>query len=138
MYWTGGGGLMHLSILSWRFINQYPTQYSFQATGCFPHITIVETMDSGEMKMILVAMTIINSMKKYLPKQGSNQRPPGLKSGTLSTELWRSASSLMYCTKVILNPKRYIRFNLSPDKASFLHVCSTGRLKHHGRMSDCS
>ena len=52
------------------------------------HITIVETMDSGERGMNPVLMTIINPPKKYLLSQGSNQRPSVLKSATLPTELW--------------------------------------------------
>ena len=28
---------VHLSMLSWSSLNQYSTQYSFQATGCFSH-----------------------------------------------------------------------------------------------------
>ena len=39
-----------------------------------------------------VAMTIINPRKEYWPSQGSNQRFPVLKSATLPTELWGSAS----------------------------------------------
>ena len=38
-----------------------------------------------------VAMTIINPRKEYWPSRGSIQRPPVLKSATLSTELWGSA-----------------------------------------------
>ena len=38
---------VHLSMLSWSYLNQYSAQYSFQATGCFP-TTIVKTMGSGE------------------------------------------------------------------------------------------
>ena len=39
------------------------------------HITIVETMDSGERRKNHVTMTIINPRKEYWPSQGSNQRP---------------------------------------------------------------
>ena len=38
-----------------------------------------------------VVMTITNPRKELWPSQGSNQRPPVLKSGTLPTELWSSA-----------------------------------------------
>ena len=44
-------------------------------------------MDSGERGMNPVTMTIINPWKDYCPSQGSNQRPPVLKSATLPTEL---------------------------------------------------
>ena len=56
-----------LCMLSRYYFNQYSTQYSFQATGCFPHLTIVETTDSGQRKMNPVAMTIINPRKGYRP-----------------------------------------------------------------------
>ena len=52
------------------------------------HITIVETMDSSEIGMNPVAMTIINPQKEYWPSHRSNQRPPVLQSATLPTELW--------------------------------------------------
>ena len=42
-------------------------------------------MDSAER-----GMTIINFWKEYWLSLGSNQRPPVLKSATLSTELWGS------------------------------------------------
>ena len=45
-------------------------------------------MDKGERGMNPVAMTIINPQKEYWPTQGSNQRPPVLKSAMLQTELW--------------------------------------------------
>ena len=51
---------VHLSMLSWSSFSQYSLQYSFQATGCFPNITIVETTDSSER-----GMTIINPWKEY-------------------------------------------------------------------------
>ena len=57
------------------------------------HITIVETTDSGERGMNPVAMTIINPRKEYWPSRGSNQRLPVLKSATLPTELWGSATN---------------------------------------------
>ena len=56
------------------------------------HITIVETVDSGERGMDPVAMTIINPRKEYWPSHGSNQQPPFLKSTMLLTELWGLAS----------------------------------------------
>ena len=52
-----------------------------------------ETTDRGERGMNPVAMTIINPLKGYWPSRGSNQQPPVLKSTTLPTELWGSASS---------------------------------------------
>ena len=48
-------------------------------------------MDSGEREMNPVAMTSINSRKEYWPSQGSNQRPPVLKSAKLPTQLRGSA-----------------------------------------------
>ena len=54
-------------------------------------MTIVETTDSGERKINLVAMTIINPQKEYWPSRGSSQLPPVLKAATLPTELWGSA-----------------------------------------------
>ena len=56
-------------------------------------------MDNGEKGMNLVAMTII---KEYLPSWGSNQRPPILKSATLTTELWGSAlmDKIFYWSKL--------------------------------------
>ena len=48
------------------------------------YLTNVETTDSGERGMNPVTMT----QKEYEPSQGSNQRPPVIKSATLPTELW--------------------------------------------------
>ena len=42
-----------------------------------------------------VAMTIINPRTEYLPRRGSNQRLPVLKSATLPTELWGSAHNVL-------------------------------------------
>ena len=39
-----------------------------------------------------ITMIIINPRKEYWPSRESNQRPPVLKSATLPTELWGSAS----------------------------------------------
>ena len=55
------------------------------------HITVVETKNSSEREMNPVAMTIINPEIEYWLSQGSNQRPPVLKSGKLPTELWSPA-----------------------------------------------
>ena len=52
-------------------------------------ITIVETMASSEGGRNPLALTIINYGKEYWLSQGSNQQPPVLKSGMLSTELCR-------------------------------------------------
>ena len=60
----------------------------FQSHWLLSHITIVPTMDSSERGMNPVEMTIINPRKEYWPSQGSNQRPPVLKSAMLQTELW--------------------------------------------------
>ena len=82
---------LHLSKLSLHSFNQLSAQYSLQTffPSCWlpSHIIIVETMDNGERGMNPVAMTIINLQKEYWPSQGSNQRPPVLKSCTLPTEL---------------------------------------------------
>ena len=51
------------------------------------HITIVETTDSGERGIKLVAMSIINPWRECWLSQGSNQQPPAHKSATLLTEL---------------------------------------------------
>ena len=51
-------------------------------------------MDSGKRGINPVAMTIINPRKEYWPSRRSNQRPPVLKTATLPTELWDSASQL--------------------------------------------
>ena len=40
------------------------------------HITIVESMESGEGGMNSVTITIFNHKKEYLQSRGSNQRPP--------------------------------------------------------------
>ena len=72
----------HLYMLSWSAFHQYFTQYSFQATGCFP-TTIVEKMDSGERGINLIAMIIVRPWREYWLSHGSNQRPPVLKPRTL-------------------------------------------------------
>ena len=54
----------------------------FSSHWLLSHITIVETTESGERGINLVAMTIVNPRKEYWPSQGSNQRPPALKSCT--------------------------------------------------------
>ena len=95
----------HLSLLSWSSFNQYSRTIFFSSHWLRSHITIVETTDSDERGMNPVAMTIINSRKKYWPSLGSNQRPPVLRSATLPTELhvWGSAciSSLMKIVNLI-------------------------------------
>ena len=49
---------------------------------------MVETTESGKRGMNRVTMTVISPRKENRPSRGSNQRPPVLKSATLSTELW--------------------------------------------------
>ena len=49
-------------------------------------------MDSVEGGMNPVTLTIINPRREYCPCQGLNQQPPVLKSCTLLTELWDSAT----------------------------------------------
>ena len=63
-------------------------------------------MDSGERGMNSVAMTINNPRKEYQPSQGSNQRPPVLKS--LPTEQWGSA----YFQKETIKQCFYAAFNI--------------------------
>ena len=79
--------------------NHYSAQYSFH--WLLSHITIVDTTDSGERGMNPVAMTIINPRKEYWPSQGSNQRPPVLKSATLLTELWDLAAFQLKTVKTM-------------------------------------
>ena len=79
--------LVHLSMFSWSSFNQYSTQYSFQATGCFPTKPLSKQWRAVS-GMNSVAMTIINPLKEYWQSSGLNQRPPVLKSATLPTELW--------------------------------------------------
>ena len=43
----------------------------------------------------------INAWKEYWPSQGSNQRPPVLKSAALPIELWGSAWNVYTCTKEV-------------------------------------
>ena len=50
-------------------------------------MTLVKTTYSCERGMNPVAMTIINPQKECWTSQGSNQRPPVLKSAMLPTEL---------------------------------------------------
>ena len=72
--------------------------------AAFPHRHL-QTAESSERGMNLVAMTIINPQKEYWPSQESNQRPPFRKSATLPTELWGLASykcSQRYTSKHLL------------------------------------
>ena len=92
-------------ILSWSSFKQYAAQYSrlSKPQAAFPHNhcgNIVETMGSVERGMNPVAMTIINPQKEYWPSRRSNQRLPVLRSCTLPTELWGSASG---CQRTILH-----------------------------------
>ena len=68
----------------------------FFPTYCLlSHTTIVKTTDSGERGMNPIETTIINPRKEYWPSQGSNQRPPFLKSTMLPTELRDSAANIL-------------------------------------------
>ena len=60
----------------------------FPSHWLIPHITIVETTDSGERGMNPVAMTTINPQKEYWPTRGSNQGPPVLTNATMV--MWES------------------------------------------------
>ena len=53
---------MHLPMLSWSSLYQDPVQYSLQATGYSPNITIIETMDSRE-----TGLAIVNPQIEYWP-----------------------------------------------------------------------
>ena len=59
----------------------------FSSHWLLSHITIVETIDSGERGMNPAEMTIFNPQKEYLQSRGSNQQPPVLRFGTLPTGL---------------------------------------------------
>ena len=85
------------------------------------HITIVETTDSSERGINPVAMTIINPWKEYLPSQGSNQRPPVLKSATLQTELWGLAQRVNASAKSIICLR-------SPPRLTFVKTQSIPRM----------
>ena len=65
-------------------------------------MTIVETKDSGKRKINPVAMTIFSARKEYGPSRGSKQRPPVLKSATLTTKLWGSAYTPTKATYIAL------------------------------------
>ena len=82
--------LENLFMLSW--CNVLRTIF-FTSNCLLSHITIVQTMDSGERGMNSVAMAIINPWGEYLLSRGLNQRPPVLKFCTLPTELWGSIKS---------------------------------------------
>ena len=84
---------VHLSILYWSSFNQYSSQYSIPSHWLLSHITIAETTNRGERGMNPVPMTIINPRKEHWPNLWLSQRPPVLKSATLTTELWVSALS---------------------------------------------
>ena len=78
---------VHQSMLSRSSVHQRSTYYSFfKSRRLLSHITIDETMDSGERRMNPVTMPIISPRKEYWPSQESNQQPPVLKSYTLPTE----------------------------------------------------
>ena len=66
----------------------------FPSHWLLTHITIVETTDGGVKGMNPVAMTIINSTKKYWLSRGLTQRPPVLKSARLPTEVWGLSTKL--------------------------------------------
>ena len=76
----------------WKWVTPVLRTIFFPSHWLLFNITIVETTDSGERGMNPVTITIINPQKEYWPSRGSNQRPPVLKSATLQTELWGSAS----------------------------------------------
>ena len=69
-----------------EFFKPVPCTTFFPSYWQLSHITIVETMDSGESGMNPVALTIIDHRKEYWPSRGSNQRPV-LKSATLQTAM---------------------------------------------------
>ena len=74
----------------------------FPSHWLLSNITIVETTDSSERGMDPVSMTIIHPRKENMPSQGSNQRPPVLKSAMLPTKLWGLATVVRYCTLAVM------------------------------------
>ena len=74
---------------------QYFTQYSFQATGCFP---------CGDRGINPVATIVINYLREYWLNWKSNQQPAVSKSCVLLTKL----RGFGYCTFVIHNRKQVI------------------------------
>ena len=64
-----------------RLLGRWPTAQKFQNDHC------------SERGINPAAMNIFNTRKEYWPSQGSNQRPPVLKSAMLPTELWGSATT---------------------------------------------
>ena len=70
-----------------------------------PYFKMVETMNSCKRGMNLVTMTIINPRKGYYPSQGSNQRSPVPKFGTLPTELhWLGTACHKSSDELYQNP----------------------------------
>ena len=69
LFWLNNRGQ---STYPWSSFHEYSTQYSFQATGCFPtkpllkHWTVVRGTN-------VVTVTTIRLGKEYWSSQGSNQ-----------------------------------------------------------------
>ena len=75
----------------------------FPSHWLLSHITVVETLDSGERGMNPFAKTIINPWKEYWPSHGLNQLPPVLKSRMLPTELFIKGALALYPTVQCFN-----------------------------------
>ena len=86
---------VHLSMLSLSLFNQYAAQYSFQATGCFPHNPCRNNRQRWE-RNESCHNDYHQSSKRILADWESNQRPPVLNSATLLTELWGLAKISLY------------------------------------------
>ena len=95
------------------FLIFYSTVFQLYRRGqftypCFPGVLLTSTQHKNLSKPVgsfprnhwrnderginPVAMTVISSQRKYLPRRGSNQPPPVLKSATLPTGLRGSAN----------------------------------------------
>ena len=85
-------------------------------------LIIAKTRDSCEGEMNPVARNIINIQKEYWLSRTWNQQPPVLKSGTLMTELWGSAITLMKMAfKNIVNKEENAakQHNIKPNNSVF-------------------
>ena len=96
---------VHLSMLSWGSFDQYSTQYSFQATGCFPtqSSSKKQKMDNSKRGIHLAAISIVIPGKNISRAKDSNQRPLVLKFSTLPTELRTLADKLRLVHKGLEN-----------------------------------
>ena len=108
----------------------------FPSHWLLSHITIVETTDSSERGMNLVAMTIINPRKEYWPSQGSNQRPPVLKSPTLPTDIFSFGPGRSgICLDQIRIPVWLGRFRICLDQSGSAFLLRKKKSLHFGMSS---